>query len=966
MDGMSKARVVGRDSEKERFLRHLHEADRGAGSTLVLEGPTGVGKTHLAQWVADEAKRAGFTVLAGHPETYGGDPLRVWEELLHASGARAGDSPSSALPATLPVADRLVLVETDRIAEVLPQFATGESSSPRLIVSRERAPTLVANHPELGDRGIDFLTLSRGEGPDRIPPTDVDGMGVRISDYLHAHPRARVLVSEFQYLVTQNSFLPVFRLIEYLREEADSTGGTIVLGMNPATLEPREVALVRAEADSIVDEKGGTQAVPTPVAPEPRLLRILDRLVERSEFEALFLWLEHLENSDPLFLRCFDLLCRNVPGHRIFLLGTLTVPTGSSNGSRSRMETLIASLEGSHLIGRVSLGPLGDVDSVEMLKDHLGTVSTSTPADMQRLVSAAQGNPLALRSLAHAELLGSNSGHSGEEHPKSGDPAEAGLSQLVTALPPTEREMLEWAALIGNGGSAADFAALTGLAPAEVEGVLSNLERSSLLHREGPAETARWTTSSRTLTDVLLRSLSVHSLRERAGKAATLLSQGPSVPSLDVARLFFSADDLARGEEWARRALEDARKYRSVNAAVGAFELLWDHATAEKEARMALAATASGLALSLVQWGGVHEAVRLLRHLLESPSDTETQWKIRAALAATLITGSRPEAKDEALRVREEVEHSGRSDLLDVWSQASHTLVRAAMFDGEYGQVVLRCEEVLDRLRQSGDPAFEKREESLLYWESWALLQLGRLEDAWSKFREALALALRLQDADMEADCLNLEGELFSAQGDYSQAERAYAESVILDRRRGFLADLAIDLCNLAGVQARIGKQKESRENAEKALQLASRFHTPRPKALALCHLGRLALMEGDLPRARRHTEDADREAQSIGIPWLSASIGLVLAETAIEEGNSALSQTLLLQLEGAYPRMKAEDQIQFHRLTARSATLSGQQEAARSLLEEALALARKRKNSYFEDILRRELAAVPPPEKED
>ncbi|HEX2168548.1 MAG TPA: BREX system ATP-binding domain-containing protein [Longimicrobiales bacterium] len=64
--------LIGRDSDVATLLPHLDAVTDGSGGTIVLTGAGGVGKTRLAEVVAQEARRRGFRVAAGrafHVET---------------------------------------------------------------------------------------------------------------------------------------------------------------------------------------------------------------------------------------------------------------------------------------------------------------------------------------------------------------------------------------------------------------------------------------------------------------------------------------------------------------------------------------------------------------------------------------------------------------------------------------------------------------------------------------------------------------------------------------------------------------------------------------------------------------------------------------------------------------------------------------------------------------------------------
>jgi hypothetical protein len=56
-------RLVGRELEREEGLRLIGRADAGHGGTLIIRGPTGIGKTRLINELAADASGAGLTVL---------------------------------------------------------------------------------------------------------------------------------------------------------------------------------------------------------------------------------------------------------------------------------------------------------------------------------------------------------------------------------------------------------------------------------------------------------------------------------------------------------------------------------------------------------------------------------------------------------------------------------------------------------------------------------------------------------------------------------------------------------------------------------------------------------------------------------------------------------------------------------------------------------------------------------------
>jgi tetratricopeptide (TPR) repeat protein len=112
--------IAGRRSEIGEISRLLDRAGEGSGGMLVISGAPGAGKTVLAGFAADEARRRGMQVLWVSPAD--GQPGRlVWSQLLRDTGA-----PGTLVAAVL--RDNADLLDLDTAAQHL------ASGPPRLYV----------------------------------------------------------------------------------------------------------------------------------------------------------------------------------------------------------------------------------------------------------------------------------------------------------------------------------------------------------------------------------------------------------------------------------------------------------------------------------------------------------------------------------------------------------------------------------------------------------------------------------------------------------------------------------------------------------------------------------------------------------------------------------------------------------------------------------------------------------------
>lgn len=75
--------LVGRAEPLERLREAVRGAADGAGRCVIVSGPPGIGKTHLCYYLAAEAQRAGWLVLAGHAsQSADAPPFWPWLQML--------------------------------------------------------------------------------------------------------------------------------------------------------------------------------------------------------------------------------------------------------------------------------------------------------------------------------------------------------------------------------------------------------------------------------------------------------------------------------------------------------------------------------------------------------------------------------------------------------------------------------------------------------------------------------------------------------------------------------------------------------------------------------------------------------------------------------------------------------------------------------------------------------------------
>ncbi len=105
------ATFVGRENEKKALLTALQDAQKGHGSSWLVSGESGIGKSRLLDEIGTQALVQGALVLRGQGvEDVGGSPLRLWRDALRrlVLTAPLDDLSIGVLQALVPDIDRLL------------------------------------------------------------------------------------------------------------------------------------------------------------------------------------------------------------------------------------------------------------------------------------------------------------------------------------------------------------------------------------------------------------------------------------------------------------------------------------------------------------------------------------------------------------------------------------------------------------------------------------------------------------------------------------------------------------------------------------------------------------------------------------------------------------------------------------------------------------------------------------------
>ncbi|GIW53120.1 MAG: hypothetical protein KatS3mg081_2475 [Gemmatimonadales bacterium] len=196
-----------------------------------------------------------------------------------------------------------------------------------------------------------------------------------------------------------------------------------------------------------------------------------------------------------------------------------------------------------------------------------------------------------------------------------------------------------------------------------------------------------------------------------------------------------------------------------------------------------------------------------------------------------------------------------------------------------------------DAYRAQGDIDGEMRAENVAAAGAFAL---GELDEAEAGFSRALSLAERLGDDLMLARCANNLGNVAFYRGQHRRAQAFYRLAQALFERVGMRHGVAETWINLGIVSRELNRVEESREAAERALEIAEQIPSPRLSAQALIMRGEALALSGDTALGRTQVLKGLETARAEEDPLAEIEGLRILGELERRAGNRTAAQELL------------------------------------------------------------------------
>ncbi len=563
---------------------------------------------------------------------------------------------------------------------------------------------------------------------------------------------------------------------------------------------------------------------------------------------ALLLVLEDLHWADPGSLEFVDHLALHFADVPLFLLCA----------ARLEFDELRPAWSTSIGRRRIDLAPLGGADAEQLAEALLAPFDEVPTGLRERLTAGAEGNPFFMEELVNMMVdrgvIVSEHGHwtlkPERLHLAQMPSTLAGVLQArLDLLPADELHALQLAAVVGT---------VFWDDALRVLGLAGELPLGSLVLRQLIVERLESSLEGRrefAFRHQLMHQVCYGRVLQRVkvpahARVAQWLEALPGERPLDLI-----AEHFERGAEPARA--RDA----------------W-----HKAAQVAQSRYANAQALAHAQRAGA----------LTAPEDLERLYELALLRVKVLALLAQPEPLQTALDALEQLaSRSGDA------AKRSEAAGRRALFLFNRGEAAaaLRIAESAVAEASPDAPRQAARAGSIVVQ---ALGRLGRHADARARALDALALARRCGDKQIEGAILNTLGTLADDQGDTTTAVEFYLQALAHHRETGNLSYEAGVLSNLGYAELYLGGYAAAQARFVEASELFARIGQSELEAIVSVNLAMVALNRGEPAGALQHARHALPLLAAAGSRWGEAAAQRVTGQAHLALGDMVAARDAL------------------------------------------------------------------------
>jgi len=120
-----------------------------------------------------------------------------------------------------------------------------------LVITRQYPPDLTKDQ-DLGAIPIYWLTTNLRQDQRTISPSAIPRLNLLMNDFIQTPSEGLAIVDCLEYLITQNSFEAVLRLIQAWNDKIVGTKKRLLLSVDPLTLTIQQLHLIKKECQELI------------------------------------------------------------------------------------------------------------------------------------------------------------------------------------------------------------------------------------------------------------------------------------------------------------------------------------------------------------------------------------------------------------------------------------------------------------------------------------------------------------------------------------------------------------------------------------------------------------------------------------------------------------------------------------------------------------------------------------------
>ena len=890
---MTKNVLIGRDEEKSALEKSLESAFTGHGSSIIINGQPGIGKTTLVDCFCEAAWKKGAVIFRGASSPDQGQPFLAFssalKDLISKPLFESQEHVSFSQILAISPAGMLIAKATSKDEEVDADIFAGMLTAVQSFVR-------------------DSFDSS-GSGTAGLGRLEYGNMKIMIEHGKHMFLVAVLKEQEHPEMARS--------LKSYLRELEDNHGHLLDKWTGSMTLvKPIEESLINKIGIKFLVKKELEG-----VKVEAERFRIANNILETLEnvsvVNPVLLVLEDIHWADDSTGFVIRFLARNIRQDQIMLLGTARPDEADSRSLILQQLREDATAEEMNLQGL-------DIQAVNGIIQSRYSPNDFPAAFAERLHRECGGNPFfvseLLRQMADEGIITLSDGAftlTRQDFPIPSSIEEIILKRLDT-LEPESLVMAEYLSCAGRETDIRIAGSIPNITnPSEALGKLCS--QGIVILAEEKAQFTHALFHSTIYTGISSRWKSTHhkALGEYFENA---FSENLDDCAYELARHYSNSNAYEKAAGYCVKAGEKAERAYAIEQAMTFYN---DSLSALSKSRRSPESQNLGVMLyeriadASVMLGRFGPALENYEKALEKASDSEIVARLHRKSASNMIAtsdydGARSEAKlcmdiagesniefqrgklqlaslnirlgdfSEAITLSGEIIQALDRDKINDIAAATRMKGIGEWYLGKYRQALETFEFGLTLLKSSTEMAGRAR---TLNSQGIVFIDIGDSSSAIAKCEEAIEIYKKIGDQPGLASAYGTLAVVFQRMGDFENARVYMLKGLEMFNRIGDKNGIALSHCNLSVIETDYGEFKSAEQNARKAMEVAEKAGDVHAIAFSLFMLAGITREMGDLEKSLEMNRDVLRRYEEIGTQQRILGTKLAIASILTEMG---------------------------------------------------------------------------------